>query len=174
MKRIKVLKIPVELMEDGFLQPLQKYYRGITDTVGRELAELLNLKLEYDIIKDTFREVSDEDYAALINYIRSVNQRGARDFNYIVFVDDYHEDEDFDALLQLAKIENEKLKKIKQEKEEQERLKKATADKKREEANRKRDRLRLNCCKKPMSCLIMKSHQNRINECHAVNKYNTI
>ena len=139
MKRIKVLKVPVELLEDGFLQPLQKYYRGITDSVGRELAELLNIKLEYDIIKDTFREVSDEDYAALINYIRSVNQRGARDFNYIVFVDDYHEDEDFDALLQLAKIENEKLKKIKQEKEEQDRLKKAAADKKKEEANRKRE-----------------------------------
>ena len=139
MKRIKVLKIPVELMEDGFLQPLQKYYRGITDTVGRELAELLNIKLEYDIIKDTFREVSDEDYIALINYIRSVNQRGARDFNYIVFVDDYHADEDFDALLELAKIENENLQKIKQEKENQDRLKKAAADKKREETNRKRE-----------------------------------
>ena len=139
MKRIKVLKVPVELMEDGFLQPLQKYYRGITDTVGRELAELLNLKLEYDIIKDTFREVSDEDYIALINYIRSVNQRGARDFNYIVFVDDYHADEDFDALLELAKIENENLQKIKQEKENQDRLKKAAADKKREETNRKRE-----------------------------------
>ena len=139
MKRIKVLKVPVELMEDGFLQPLQKYYRGITDTVGRELAELLNIKLEYDIIKDTFREVSDEDYIALINYIRSVNQRGARDFNYIVFVDDYHADEDFDALLELAKIENENLQKIKQEKENQDRLKKAAADKKREETNRKRE-----------------------------------
>lgn len=139
MKRIKVLKVPVELLEDGFLQPLQKYYRGITDSVGRELAELLNIKLEYDIIKDTFREVSDEDYATLINYIRSVNQCGVRDFNYIVFVDDYHADEDFDALLELAKIENEKLKKIKQEKENQDRLKKAAADKKREEANRKRE-----------------------------------
>lgn len=139
MKRIKVLKVPVELLEDGFLQPLQKYYRGITDSVGRELAELLNIKLEYDIIKDTFREVSDEDYIALINYIRSVNQRGVLDFNYIVFVDDYHADEDFDALLELAKIENENLQKIKQEKENQDRLKKADADKKREEANRKRE-----------------------------------
>lgn len=138
MKRIKVLKVPVELCEE-FLQPLQKYYRGITDSVGRELAELLNIKLEYDIIKDTFREVSDEDYIALINYIRSVNQCGVRDFNYIVFVDDYHADEDFDALLELAKIENENLQKIKQEKENQDRLKKAAADKKREEANRKRE-----------------------------------
>lgn len=139
MKRIKVLKVPVELLDAGFLQPLQKYYRGITDSVGRELAELLNIKLEYDIIKDTFREVSDEDYIALINYIRSVNQRGVLDFNYIVFVDDYHADEDFDALLELAKIENENLQKIKQEKENQDRLKKAAADKKREEANRKRE-----------------------------------
>lgn len=139
MKRIKVLKVPVELLDTGLLQPLQKYYRGITDSVGRELAELLNIKLEYDIIKDTFREVSDEDYIALINYIRSVNQRGVRDFNYIVFVDDYHADEDFDALLELAKIENENLQKIKQEKENQDRLKKAAADKKREEANRKRE-----------------------------------
>jgi len=139
MKRIKVLKIPVELCGE-FLYPITKYYRGIEDSIGHGLAQLLNIKFEYDIIKDNFREVSEDDYTTLIKYIVSANQSGTHNFNYIVFVDDYCEDEDFDALLQLARTERETIEQIRkekekqaQEKEKQAREKKAAADKKREE-----------------------------------------
>ena len=84
--------------------------------------------------------MSEDDYTTLIKYIVSANQSGTHNFNYIVFVDDYCEDEDFDALLQLARTERETIEQIRkekekqaQEKEKQAREKKAAADKKREE-----------------------------------------